>query len=69
MFNSYSFPQAQWYFQTSEALEGWMQTTSEDGDGGTRVTPGAAAVQCRLVPFGPPPHLILIHFQRLWILQ
>lgn len=69
VFTSYSFPQAQWYFQTSEAVQGWMQTKREDGDGCTTATPGTAAVQGRSVPCSPPPHLILIHFQRLWLLQ
>lgn len=68
-FISHSFPQAQRYFQTSEALERWMQRKSEDGDGCTPATPGTAAVRCHLAPFGPPPRLILTHFQRLWFLQ
>lgn len=42
VFTSYSFPEAQWYFQTPEASEGCMPTKSEDGAGRTTVTPASS---------------------------
>lgn len=59
VFTSYPFPQVQWYFQTSEALEGWMQAQSEDGGGHCPSWHGSSAAPfgdfwCH-VPSRPPP--------------
>lgn len=57
------FAQAQWYFQTSEALAGWVQTKSEDA-----LLSLLAPQHCRHRLMSPHC-LVLLHLQKVWFLQ